>query len=206
MELIKLKDKNALIFDFDGVIINSVDLKNEAFIDLYKKEKNFTEIKEYLIRNQGIPRRLKITEIEEKLIKNIYKNRESKLKEIERRMDILNESIINKVLKAELIVDALEFIKKNNEKIIGLVSATPDKELIQILKKKNLTGYFDFVYGSHWSKHKTFEYLKKRYDLKESEMIYFGDSIGDKTSASSANIDFYGIGPLYNNQKFENLE
>ena len=51
-------DKEILIFDFDGVICDSVNIKTQAFIELYKNygSKIQEQVREYHLINSGISR------------------------------------------------------------------------------------------------------------------------------------------------------
>ena len=51
-------NKEVLIYDFDGVICDSVKIKTNAFIELYKNYslKIQNQVKEYHILNSGISR------------------------------------------------------------------------------------------------------------------------------------------------------
>ena len=57
-----IKSKQILIFDFDGVILDSVHLKTEAFAELYEKFNNniVSEVREFHEKNGGMSRFEKI--------------------------------------------------------------------------------------------------------------------------------------------------
>ena len=64
----------AVIFDFDGVICDSVNIKTEAFVELYSNyHKSISDsVKNYHLKYGGISRFEKIKYIETVLLKNDY--------------------------------------------------------------------------------------------------------------------------------------
>ena len=51
-------EQGAIIFDFDGVLVESVDVKTRAFCDMYSKygEEIVEKVKEYHLSHGGISR------------------------------------------------------------------------------------------------------------------------------------------------------
>lgn len=49
---------NAILFDFDGVLVESVDVKTRAFADLFKDEEDeiVEKVVNYHLKNSGISR------------------------------------------------------------------------------------------------------------------------------------------------------
>ena len=66
-----LDKKKYFIFDYDGVVVDSVHIKTEAFVNLYKKyDKNIQlKIANFHIKNGGINRREKIKYFHKNYIK-----------------------------------------------------------------------------------------------------------------------------------------
>ena len=72
-----LNKKKYFIFDYDGVIVDSVDIKTEAFVNLYKEYgKNIQlKIKKFHIKNGGISRKDKIKYFHKNYLKKKYKKK-----------------------------------------------------------------------------------------------------------------------------------
>jgi len=78
----------------------------------------------------------------------------------------------------------------NNFETISIVTATPQNEIINILKELKIYSYFDDVYGSPRNKIELLEQLirKRKFDLKQA--LFIGDSINDYKAAQFHNILF----------------
>ena len=191
-----INSKKCIIFDFDGVIKDSVDVKTDAFAKLYKKESNqkLNMILDYHKKNGGISRFEKFKYFEEKLLKK-------KLSEIE--LNNLSEKfsklVIKKVINAKPILGVEKFLKYLNSKnkILVVNSATPTEELEVIVKECKYKKYFRDVYGSPKSKKDNMKMILKKYELIPDQAIFFGDSINDYDCAISMGMPFCGIGNLF---------
>ena len=118
--------------------------------------------------------------------------------------NIANESkLINGVL------DFLKWCKKNNISM-GVCTNKQDYLAVDLLKKINIYGYFEYVAGSN-----TFDYCKPdprhltdiieilQGDLKKSLMI--GDSETDSSAAKAANIPFILLEDGYTEKKVKEI-
>ena len=104
------KFKN-LIFDFDGVILDSVKIKNESFKELVKNYDRNIQIKffDHHISNLGLSRYKKFAYLK----KLLSKNKDYKYNNIPKKF----ENILNRKIKnAKLIKGVKNFLKKNKKK------------------------------------------------------------------------------------------
>ena len=125
-----------LIFDFDGVILDTNEIKTNAFVSLYS---NFSleiqkKVKEHHIQNGGMSRYDKFAYYHKKFLNLDITN-----KEINNLSILFSNLILDKIYKSKFIPGAVEFIKNNNNIYkFFIVSATPEIELINICKKKKI--------------------------------------------------------------------
>ena len=120
-----------LIFDFDGVIINSVKIKDNAFKQVVKDYPNKVKnlFFKYHRRNLGKSRYIKFEYLLKTLIKEKYKKRD-----IEVLSKKFNKFIFNKIIRLKLNRGVLSFLKKNKSKFQYFISTgTPEKELKYIV-------------------------------------------------------------------------
>ena len=179
----------AIIFDFDGVICESVDVKTEAFRKLFLNyPEHLDQIIKYHVKNGGLSRFKKF----EFIYRDFFKKKLT-ANESARLGKNFQEYSLEGVIKSAFVKGAKGFLKKYHTKFsLFIVSGTPEKEMNFILKKRKLEKYFKNVYGSPQTKVKLIKRILKRYHLKKDEVIFVGDSINDYEGAWKAGIKFIG--------------
>ena len=191
----------AIIFDFDGVIAESVNVKTEAFASLYEPygKQIVKKVVQHHLANGGVSRFEKF-KIYHKDLLNIELN-DQNLQELSNQFSDL---VVDKVIKAPYVPGALEFIKINHKKYdLYISSATPSVEIVQIVKQRKIFDYFKGVNGSPISKNKHIKKIIKSNNYKKTEVIFIGDSTSDRDAANENNIKFIarinnGESPLKN--------
>ena len=101
---------NGIIFDFDGVICDSVDIKTNAFSEIYSKfGKEIQEkVLEYHLSNMGINRYEKFKFIHKEFFNKILNE-----DEIQRLSKKFSNIVFNKILSCKYIKGAEDFIMEN---------------------------------------------------------------------------------------------
>jgi HAD superfamily hydrolase (TIGR01549 family) len=178
----------AIIFDLDGVIIESVDIKTKAFRKLFEQaypEKTDAIVK-YHIQNMGISRYVKFKHI----YKNILRLPLSTQQEEELGRKFSN-IVLDEVLNAPFVNGAIEFLKANYKKYSFFVaSGTPRQELNYIIKKRGLFDYFKGIYGSPASKTEIILNIISSNVYYQNEVVFIGDSITDLKAAQETGVYF----------------
>ncbi len=182
---------NYFIFDFDGVVKESVELKSKAYCELFSKyESAIPFIKNHHLENGGVSRYTKIP-----LYLSFCKLDQSP--ELVENYLIKFSNLVKKlVINSDWVPGILEFLNRiQDKKKIYIVSATPEKEMRKIIKNISLDIPFLNIYGSPNSKIKNIKkFVKKEF---KKEYIFFGDSLSDASAAYEYKIDFaYRIYPL----------
>ena len=181
------KRYHSLIFDCDGVILNSNQIKSNAFYDVAKQFGDIPARKllKFHIENGGISRYKKF----EYLISNLPNHNRSK-KTID---DLCNEfslRVVESLIEAEINENLLEFVESNKEKNLLIVSGGDQNELRSVFKKRKLHNLFKGgIYGSPENKIDIFKKLKKN-KIITNPAIYFGDSKYDYYSSKECNLNF----------------
>jgi phosphoglycolate phosphatase-like HAD superfamily hydrolase len=179
------------IYDFDGVVCDSVNIKTEAFLELYsmESEKVKMSIKNYHLANGGISRFEKI-----KYFENTILNKTITTSEIISKAANFSSLVKQKVTESNFIPGIIEFLNLNLEKKLQFIcTGTPEDEIIDIINNRKLEKYFDEVYGSPKTKVEIIKTILNKYHLVETECLFFGDAITDFNAAKDTNIDFIGI-------------
>jgi len=183
-----------ILWDFDGVILDSMKVKCDGFIELFKNHdiNDLKKIEQFHYENGGVSRFEKIKYFYNQILMiDITKD------EIEK---LANEfaTIISKKLfdKNSLIKDSVNFIKENHQKYnFHIVSGAEHKELNKLCTFFELENYFITIDGSPTKKDILVKHVIEKYNYNKNETILIGDALTDYNAAKSNNIGFYG----YNN-------
>jgi len=190
-----LKTKN-IIFDFDGVILNSVPTKTQAFRKLFKDFPSnlVEELINYHKINGGKSRYIKIKYFFNEILKQKISQKDiSKYAKV--YSDITKEELTN---PKYIIKDTLDFIQQNYKKYnMHIASASNKKDLQYICDKLDLGKYFISINGSPLIKSKIVENIIRNNYYNKEETILIGDSINDYEASKENGIEFFG----YNNIK-----
>ena len=182
-----IKKYKLIIWDFDGVIKDSVSAKALAFEKLFSSygKKIAKKVKEHHLKNEGISRFKKIP------IYLSWINEDLSKKNINKFCNNYKKIVFTKVILSPWVPGVKKFLKKNPYKqIFALVSATPDKEIKEIISKLKINKYFKIAKGSPTEKSKLIKIILKKYNIKSDEAIMIGDTKNDYIAAKINNIEF----------------
>lgn len=173
---------DAIIFDFDGVIVDSFNIKNNAFREIYKCYGLEDRVD---VREGGRSRFEKFTYFHKKLL-----GRTIKEEELKSLCDTFSNMVFDAIVNADLIVGVKKFIENNYQtKKLYVVSGTPTMELKKLLSAKELIEYFDGVFGPDREKSEYLRNIAKDFD----NVVYIGDQMSDYDAAKKAGVDFIGV-------------
>lgn len=181
----------AIIFDFDGVICDSVDVKTKAFASLYASYGPEIEqmVINYHLNHGGISRFKKIQYFEENFL-----NRKISEKEIEEKANLFAKIVKEKVINSNYLPGVLDFIKEMSKFVpLFICTGTPQFEIIEITEKKEINLFFKEIYGSPTEKKTIISTILNKYKLSSSEVVYFGDATTDQIATKAFDMPFIGI-------------
>lgn len=182
----------AVFFDFDGVILDSVHVKTEAFAKMFRKYGADIENKvvEYHLKNGGISRFEKFRYYYENLL-----NKDITDKELKQLGEVFTKHILKGVLESPFINGVMDTLKqlRNNNIPAYIVSGTPDEELDYIVEKKNLSSFFNEIHGSPRQKSEIIDHILKENNYKSDNCLFIGDAMSDYKAASETSVCFLGI-------------
>ena len=177
-----------IIFDFDGVIINSHKVKTLAFYNVFKAygELYGLKAKKFHLEHIGKSRYFKFKYI----LKNILKSKVTKKKilNLDKEFDHFVQKRIKKMYPSHHLIRFLK--NKNNLFNIYISTGTPQANIVKTLKEKKILKYFDKVYGSPKSKINHIKMIKKNDKKNDKKNIFIGDSFEDFKAAKNSNIEF----------------
>jgi len=181
-----------IIFDFDGVIGNTIDEIKNIVCELYEEfhqEKVSPEIIKKVI-GRGVME--VIRELKVPLNKVPYFEKKVRKELVSRIGNIKIFDGIREVLKE---------IKKGGY-TLGILSSNSQENIHYILKK-NHVDFFDFIYSgsSFFGKGKILAKLIKKKGLDPKKTVYIGDEIRDIQAAKQNKVDTIAVGWGYNHEK-----
>ena len=190
--MINLSKYNSLIFDCDGVILNSNNLKTKAFIKILSKfDKNaVNEFIEYHKINGGISRYIKLENFLNNILPKYDKNKPYTKCLLEKLLNDYSKECKHSLCESEVTKD-LKKLRIYSGKIPWLiVSGGDQKELREVFKYKKITSYFNGgIFGSPDKKHTIIKREIANGKIKFPALM-FGDSKLDYNVAKLNNIDF----------------
>ena len=195
---LKLPKVKNILWDFDGVIFNSMKIKNDGFLELFKeyKREDLEKFREYNLVSGGVPRFDKIRYFYNNILKEDIDD-----DEVKRLADKFSKIIKKRLfLKDNLISETIEFIKREYKNYnFHITSGAEHNELNRLCREFNLSKYFISIEGSPTKKSILIKNILKEYGYRREDTILIGDAITDYYSAYDNGIGFYG----YNNPELE---
>jgi phosphoglycolate phosphatase-like HAD superfamily hydrolase len=178
-----------IIFDFDGVILESVSVKTDAFRKLFSfTPSHVDEIVRFHIQNGGMSRYDKFRYIYSDIL-----HEELSDKQMDWLSQQFTELTISGVKNAKYVTGILNFLEKYHSKFIFyIVSATPQNELNDIVNQRGLARFFSDVLGSPERKEANLKKICASVDVPENDIIFIGDSLNDWKATWSTGIRFIG--------------
>lgn len=181
----------AIIFDFDGVVVESGKIKTQAFADLYREygEGIVAQVVQFHTQNGGMSRYRKFRHFQQHFL-----NRPPLTEAEEKQLDIrFSELVVEAVIAADPVPGAIELIRQQAGKIpLFVASGTPETELKVIVERRGLTPYFTEVRGAPALKKTIIADILSTYALKPESVLMIGDAMADLEGAQANNTAFLG--------------
>jgi phosphoglycolate phosphatase-like HAD superfamily hydrolase len=186
-----MKIYKCIIYDFDGVICDSVHLKADAFMSMYESygADVVEKVRSYHLLHGGISRFEKFKYYNEVILKKVVT--EEELVELG---NCFSKIVLDKIVAASVNQGVIEFLEsKISCSLQFICSGTPHEEINYIIREKGLSRYFTDVFGSPDSKTIIINRILSKYDLKSNDVLFLGDAMTDYIAAKETNVDFVGI-------------
>lgn len=179
----------ALLLDFDGVVVESVDVKTNAFRQLFAHEpEHLPRIIELHLRQGGISRFTKFDVIYRDILRRALSP--SDRETLGRRFADL---VVDGVLACPPVPGAVEFLAEWSVRLpLFLVSGTPEEELRYIVDRRGLARYFTEVHGSPRSKVDVARTILARHGWSPDALLMIGDAVTDHAAAAELGLPFVG--------------
>ena len=192
-------DFEVILWDFDGVIIDSNSVREFGFREVLKDFD--TEQVEKLIdfhnANGGWSRYVKFRYFYEEILKRPITD--SKVQELANRFSsIMIESLPNPKLLIEETVRFIQVMYSQGKKM-HIVSGSDGKELRSLCEQLELSKYFLSINGSPTAKPDLVRSIIDDTNISSSQYCLIGDAVNDYDAANQNEIQFFG----YNNEELK---
>jgi phosphoglycolate phosphatase-like HAD superfamily hydrolase len=185
--MINFNKIQTIIFDCDGVILDSNNIKAEAFYEIGSEfsEEAGLKLANYHKKNGGESRYKKFNY----LIENILKKKAS-INEVQRLSKKFSNITVDNILSATIADKIYELRNKTIDKKWLVVSGSDQEELRGIFNKREISDLFDGgIFGSPDTKDTI---LKRELEVGNifNPALFIGDSITDFKASKNAKMDF----------------
>jgi HAD superfamily hydrolase (TIGR01549 family) len=179
-----------IIFDFDGVLVESNEIRFNGFKKLFKDypQDQVGRLVNYAKANGGVSRYKKIeyffSEIRQEPVSN---------EEVDRWAAQFSELVEQDVVEAKPVEGSLEFLTEfSNHFFFAIVSGSDQAELRRVCKKRKIDHFFKTILGSPTEKKQNIADLMADLNWPHNKSLYVGDSNNDLEAAKANNLDFVG--------------
>lgn len=176
-----------LILDFDGVVIESNEVKTCAFEQVFAR---FPEHKDEMMgfhhANVSLGRAEKFRHLQ------ALTHRQGDDRFLADVLGEFSSLVMAEMAKVPFVVGAVDFLATASRKLpLYLASMTPSSELAQILEMRSLRRWFRGVYGCPpWNKVDAIRDIMGIEGITAQEALFIGDSAGDQRAALSTGVPF----------------
>jgi phosphoglycolate phosphatase-like HAD superfamily hydrolase len=180
----------ALIFDFDGVLVESVDVKTRAFAALYAEYGSsvVSQVVAYHLAHGGISRHEKF-----RYFHRTFLDRPLDPAEEKQLAERFAELVEDAVVKAPWVAGAVDILEHNVSTLpMFVASGTPEEELRRIVSRRNITHYFVSVHGAPATKGEIIERIVRYHGYARDRVLVVGDSTADHEGAVGTGVRFVG--------------
>ncbi len=181
---------DALLFDFDGVLAESLEIKADAFRHIYDDhgEEFIARVLAYHQEHGGISRVEKIRHYHRDWLG--LDVGDEVLDELAAKFSQLVE---DDVIACDWVPGARETLDAWQPLVpLYVISGTPEDELRRICDGRGMSHYFTGVRGSPTRKEPIIEEIVAEHGLDRSRTLFIGDTMTDWRAANATGLQFLG--------------
>lgn len=187
--LVSLPEHKVLVLDFDGVILESVTIKDMVYRDVFP-DTSLNErdaILTFHLSTPGIYRRTKVQRIFTEVL-----NRSCNKKDIEGILSKFRQKVWERLMVCEEVACVREYLERNMNVPKYVVSASPQEELSALVDARGFSKYFQNVLGSPKNKLQHISNIIEIESVSPNDVLYIGDKISDMVAARASGVQFVG--------------
>lgn len=179
-----------LIFDFDGVLAESNDIRIQGFADLFADlpTEAMARFMEFVKANGGLSRYGKIRHLYNRILCQPVSE-----SQVDALAQQYSELVAKRVIEAPAVPGSLEFLAEYADRFeCAVVSGSDQNELRRVCRARGIDGYFRTILGSPKEKTENLIALLSECAWDREACLYVGDSSNDYDAAVEAGIGFIG--------------
>ncbi len=178
----------AAILDFDGVVLESADIKTRAFERLFDGDERAVA---YHLEHAGVSRYEKFRHITTEIHGREY------TEQVERRLgDEFARLVLDEVLACPFVPGARELLERRGAQVpLYVASGTPQEELRGIVEQRGIESFFSGVFGSPDTKDVIARRVLGGLGVEPADALFVGDALTDMEAARAVGMPFVGRVP-----------
>ena len=184
-----------IAFDCDGVILESVDAKTNAFARLAEPfgPKAVDALVRYHTLHGGVSRYEKFIWFFKEIL-----GRDISKEENEDWGERFIRYSLEEVYGCALVPGVMDVLEAWKGKVpMYVASGAPHEELVDVLTKRKLAPYFEGIYGSPPAKAAVLQNIVRQAKVNPADTVMIGDSKTDMDAALIVGTKFYGRGEYF---------
>lgn len=191
---------DAILFDFDGVLVDSVHIKERAFGELYQEfgQEVMDDVKKHHRENGGVSRFDKFCHYHQAFLGKTLTSNE---------LDTLNRKFSKLVTQLVIQANEIPGVRSMLNALysavpLHVVSATPEEELSHIISERKMGHFFRSTHGSPKKKSEHISKIAADYKYEKKKIVLVGDTTSDYQASADAGVLFLGYVPIQNENTF----
>jgi len=183
----------AIVFDFDGTLVQSAAAKRSAFFDLFPSTPAHAAVIERVLADNPEGTRFTLVPL---MIGAIARAGLALPDDPspERLVATYSEIVFAAVARAPELPGASTLLERLSRRaILTICSSTPDEPLKELVEARGWTRLLDGVFGLPMTKTAHIAGLMAQHGLSPVEVAMIGDAEGDEAAAAANGCAFFGI-------------
>ena len=177
-----------IILDFDGVVIESNDVKVQVFHEIFDRfPEHAAGMRSFLAENISAPRHAVFQHLAHERL-----GRRDDPRVVEELVGDFSRRTMDRLARCELVPGAIEFLERFHSLVpLYLASVTPAADLERTVAAHGITRFFAGLYGCPpWTKPGAVRAILERESVAPEAAVLIGDSPGDLHAARETGVGF----------------
>ena len=184
---------NNIIWDFDGVLLKSTEVRTNGFIKILKDfdKKKVQKLINYHLSNGGLSRYVKLSYFFSEIM-CLENSDKLVLEYAEKYSSIMRDKLCDSSYLNQSLIDWISYdaISLNHH----IASGSDEKELRYLCNALGISHLFTSISGSPKPKNDIVKDIVESYGYSKAETVLVGDSINDYAAAEASGIFFTAYG------------